>query len=97
MLNEAGFVKVDDHLRVLGHPNVFVVGDIAASDPNRSSARNWGHRIVAHNVRCYLKDEEERMKRWLSGVSELVSTLRGDDRGSGPRPSPDRSWPDSRS
>jgi NADH dehydrogenase FAD-containing subunit len=45
-----GFVRVDEHLRVPGHPEVFAVGDVAASDPHRSSARNWGWRVVAANA-----------------------------------------------
>lgn len=64
MLDEAGFVQVDDALRVSGHANVFAVGDIAASDGNRSSARNWGYQLVAHNVHCYLQGDESRMKRY---------------------------------
>jgi NADH dehydrogenase FAD-containing subunit len=51
LLDEQGFVRVDEHLAVPGHPRVFAVGDVAASDPHRSSARNWGWRIVCHNVR----------------------------------------------
>lgn len=52
MLDEDGFVRVDDHLRVPGHANVFAVGDVAASDPHRSSARNWGYLVVAWNLRA---------------------------------------------
>ncbi len=51
VLDTDGFVRVDDHLRVEGCRNVFAVGDVAASDPLRSSARNWGHRVVVANVR----------------------------------------------
>lgn len=66
MLDEAGFVKVDETLRVPGHANVFAVGDIAASDANRSSARNWGYRLVAHNIRCHLRGDEASMKRYTA-------------------------------
>ena len=52
MLDEQGFVRVDEHLRVPGHPNVYAVGDIAASDPHRSSARNWGYLVVARNIKA---------------------------------------------
>ena len=52
MLDEHGFVRVDEHLRVPGHPNVYAVGDVAASDPHRSSARNWGYLVVARNIRA---------------------------------------------
>ena len=64
MLNADGFVKTDDRLRVEGYSNVFAVGDIAASDPNRSSARNWGYRLLGHNIRAHLEDRESDMKRY---------------------------------
>lgn len=51
VLDDDGFVRVDRHLRVPGHPEVFAVGDVAASDPNRSSARNFGYRVVVANLR----------------------------------------------
>lgn len=54
-LDRDGFVRVDRNLRVVGCPNVFAVGDVAASDPLRSSARNWGHRVVVANVRALLR------------------------------------------
>lgn len=50
LLDEHGFVRVDEHLQAPDHPEVFAVGDVAASDPQRSSARNWGYRVVTHNV-----------------------------------------------
>jgi apoptosis-inducing factor 2 len=64
MLNDAGFVKADALLRVAGYDNVFTVGDIAATDPHRSSARNWGYRLLGHNIRAYLEDREADMKRY---------------------------------
>lgn len=51
ILDERGFVKVDEHLRVHGHRDVYAVGDVAASDPARSSARNFGYRVVVRNIR----------------------------------------------
>ncbi len=78
LLDEGGFVRVDEHLQVPGHPDVYAVGDVAASDPNRSSARNWGYRIVVANVRAHLKGGDKRKRfsapdhRWGSvlGVQE---------------------------
>jgi NADH dehydrogenase FAD-containing subunit len=64
MLNDEGFVKADEFLRVQGYNNVFTVGDIAASDPHRSSARNWGYRLLGHNIRAYLEGREADMKRY---------------------------------
>ncbi|MFO0695554.1 MAG: FAD-dependent oxidoreductase [Polyangiales bacterium] len=62
MLDAEGYVKADANLRVPGTENVFAVGDVAASDPNRSSARNSGFLTVAHNVRCLLEGKPHRMK-----------------------------------
>ena len=62
MLTSEGFVKSDIFLRVAGYENVFTVGDIAKTDDTRSSARNAGHLILAHNVKAYLEGRSERMK-----------------------------------
>lgn len=64
LLDADGYVKVDSQLRVPGCSNVFAVGDVAASDPDRSTARNSGHAIVAHNVRRQLAGDEQGMKRY---------------------------------
>jgi NADH dehydrogenase FAD-containing subunit len=52
LLDDDGFVRVTPELRVPGHEGVFAVGDIASTDPLRSSARNRGDALVAHNVRA---------------------------------------------
>lgn len=54
VLDDDGFVRVDRSLRVVGHEDVFAVGDVAATDPLRSSARNFAHRLVAANVQVVL-------------------------------------------
>jgi len=41
---------VNPDLRVPGHRGVFAIGDVAATDPLRSSARNRADSILAHNV-----------------------------------------------
>lgn len=75
MLDEAGFVRVDEHLRVQGYEDVFAVGDIAASDPNRSSARNFGYRLVAHNIRATLSGKPRAMKRYTATPYRWGSVL----------------------
>src|SRR6188472_4202645 len=39
LLDDLGFVRTTPQLQVPGHPTVFAVGDVAATDPLRSSAR----------------------------------------------------------
>jgi hypothetical protein len=59
--------------QVPGVTNVFAVGDVAASDPLRSSARNWGYRVIASNVGSVLRGHAPRRcsrapeYRWGSG------------------------------
>ncbi len=63
VLDADGFVRVDAALRVAGTRNVFSVGDVAATDPLRSSARNFAHRHVAANVRAVLEGRR-RLRRF---------------------------------
>jgi apoptosis-inducing factor 2 len=50
LLDEHGFVRVTPELRVPGQGGVFALGDVAATDPLRSSARNRADGLLAHNV-----------------------------------------------
>jgi NADH dehydrogenase FAD-containing subunit len=52
LLDDNGFVRVTPELQVPGHLGVFAVGDVAATDPLRSSARNRADGLLAHNVRA---------------------------------------------
>lgn len=54
VLDDDGFVRVEPTLMLPGHPGVFAVGDVAATDPLRTSARNQGHLVAARNVRAHL-------------------------------------------
>jgi NADH dehydrogenase FAD-containing subunit len=64
MLDNHGFVQVDSFLRVEGHENIFAVGDVAATDVHRSSARNQGYETVSKNIRKVLQGKSEKMKRF---------------------------------
>lgn len=76
MLDEQGFVRVDRKLRVEGYRNIFALGDIAASDPHRSSARNWGFRLVAHNIRQYARLLRSASRSGSVDDAELEQALR---------------------
>jgi apoptosis-inducing factor 2 len=73
LLDEHGFVRVTPDLRVPGHRGVFAVGDVAATDTLRSSARNRGDALVAHNIRAEFTGRQLRTfrtpgRRWGSLV-----------------------------
>lgn len=50
LLDAEGFVSVTTELRVPGQRGVFAIGDVAATDPLRSSARNRADVVLAHNI-----------------------------------------------
>ncbi|MBZ5740473.1 FAD-dependent oxidoreductase [Nocardioides mangrovi] len=54
LLDQQGFVRVAPDLSVIGAPDVFAIGDVAATDPLRGSARNRADRLLARNVRRHL-------------------------------------------
>ncbi len=57
LLDERGFVRVTPQLQVPGHPEIFAIGDVAATDALRSSARNRADGLLANNIRAYLADK----------------------------------------
>ncbi|ASR03306.1 FAD-dependent oxidoreductase [Gordonia rubripertincta] len=65
ILDADGFVRVTPELRVPGHQRVYAVGDIAATDPLRSSARNRADRLLAHNVRVDLSGRPDRARTYV--------------------------------
>ena len=71
VLDEGGFVKVAPDLSVLGAPGVFAIGDVAATDPLRGSARNRADRMLSDNIRRHLsgrplRSYRPRRRRWGS-------------------------------
>jgi len=80
LLDDDGFVRVTSELKVPGHPGVYAVGDVAASDPLRSSARNRGDALVSHNVRAEFTGKKMRTyrtpgRRWGSLVGAQANGL----------------------
>lgn len=71
LLDTNGFVRVTPQLSVPGHGGVFAIGDVAATDPLRSSARNRADGLLAHNVRAQidhtpLRNYRAPTRRWGS-------------------------------
>ena len=54
LLDDDGFVRVSPDLQVAGAEGVFAIGDVAATDPIRSSARNRADKLLAKNIRAHL-------------------------------------------
>jgi len=80
LLDEHGFVRVTTDLRVPGHPDLFAVGDVAATDPLRTSARNRADALLAHNVRAAfagkpLRHYQPPARRWGSVLGPLPDGL----------------------
>ncbi len=63
LLDADGFVTVTTELRVPHHRGVFAIGDVAATDPLRSSARNRADGLLAHNIRAELAGRPMRTYR----------------------------------
>ena len=73
LLDEDGFIRVTPELRVPGYRGVFAIGDVAATDPLRSSARNRADAVLAHNVRAEpagrpLRSYKPPRRRWGSVI-----------------------------
>jgi apoptosis-inducing factor 2 len=71
LLDGNGFVCVTTQLQIPGHPEVFAIGDVAATDPLRSSARNRADGLLAHNIAAFfagkpLRDYRPPQRRWGS-------------------------------
>jgi NADH dehydrogenase FAD-containing subunit len=50
LLDDHGFVRVDEYLRAAGRSDVFAIGDVAATDPLRTSARGRADGLLARNI-----------------------------------------------
>lgn len=73
ILDERGFVRVTPELQVPGFDGVFAVGDVAATDPLRSSARNRADGLLANNVSAHFTGG--RMRRYRPPASRWGSVL----------------------
>ena len=73
LLDEHRFVRVTPELRVPDQRGVFAIGDVAATDPLRTSARNRADGLLARNIMAEFADRPLRSfrpagRRWGSVV-----------------------------
>lgn len=81
LLDAAGFVATGTSLQVAGHPGIFAVGDVAATDPLRASARGRADKLLARNIRAHLagralRDYRPPRHRWGSVLGVEPDGLR---------------------
>jgi apoptosis-inducing factor 2 len=74
-LDEEGYVRTEPSLQVPGHPEVFAIGDVAATDPLRSSARNWAYRILASNIAAFHRADAAAIKPFVPPARRWGSIL----------------------
>ncbi|MBM3594315.1 MAG: pyridine nucleotide-disulfide oxidoreductase [Alphaproteobacteria bacterium] len=74
-LDPQGYIKVTPSLQTPQWPEIFAIGDVAATDLHRSSARNWAYKVLAQNIGAYLAGKAAEMQvykppeyRWGSVV-----------------------------
>ncbi|MCZ4499995.1 MAG: dihydrolipoamide dehydrogenase [Marmoricola sp.] len=80
VLDADGFVEVDAYLRVPGADGVYAIGDVAATDPLRTSARSRADGLLAHNIRADRdggtpKAFKPAARRWGSVVGAQGNSL----------------------
>lgn len=73
LLDDRGFVIVGDTLQTPSRPEVFAIGDVAATDPLRSSARNRADALLAGNIRAHVAGRP--LKRYQASRSRWGSVL----------------------
>jgi NADH dehydrogenase FAD-containing subunit len=80
LLNDDGFVRVNADLQLPERPEIFAIGDIAATDPLRTSARNRADKILGRNIRAHLKGRPLKAykpprRRWGSIIGNQPNGL----------------------
>ena len=81
MLDARGFVLTEPTLQLPGYSDIFAIGDVAATDSNRSSARNWAYNIIVHNVGAMLKGQPDKLKQFVAPPNRWGSIIALQDDG----------------
>lgn len=74
-LDDQGYIRVTPTLQSPDWPEIFAIGDVAATDPHRSSARNWAYKVLAHNIAAYLAGKAEEMRAYQAPEHRWGSVL----------------------
>jgi NADH dehydrogenase FAD-containing subunit len=57
--DERGYVRVDEHLRVVGEPNVFALGDVSDADRDMAGIATQQAGVLASNIRALITGDGE--------------------------------------
>jgi NADH dehydrogenase FAD-containing subunit len=79
--DERGYIRVDEHLRVVGETNVFAIGDVSDADRDTAGAASRQAEVVAANIRALISGEGE-LTRWETLPAIIVIPL-GPEGGAG--------------
>ena len=79
--NGRGYVRVDEHLRVVGESQVFALGDVADADRDMAGIATAQAKVVADNVRALITGEGE-LTRWET-FPPLIAIPLGPEGGAG--------------
>jgi NADH dehydrogenase FAD-containing subunit len=79
--DERGYIRVDEHLRVVGATNVFAVGDVSDADRDTAGAAGRQAAVVAANIRALITGEGE-LTTWET-LPPMIAIPLGPEGGAG--------------
>ncbi|MCW2965358.1 MAG: FAD-dependent oxidoreductase [Actinomycetia bacterium] len=79
--DERGYVRVDEHLRVVGETNVFAIGDVSDADRDTAGAASRQAGVVAANIRALITGEAE-LTSWET-LPPIIAIPLGPEGGAG--------------
>jgi apoptosis-inducing factor 2 len=79
-----GFIEVDQHLRVPGHPNVFALGDVSTADAKMAGFAGLQAAVVAANITAAISGSDELQT--YESMGPVIAVTIGPDGGAGQFP-----------
>jgi NADH dehydrogenase FAD-containing subunit len=79
--DERGYVRVDDHLRIVGGTNVFALGDVSDADRDMAGVASRQAAVVAANLRTLITDDGTLST--YEKIPALIAIPLGPDGGAG--------------
>jgi apoptosis-inducing factor 2 len=79
-----GFIPVDQHLRVPGHPNVFALGDVSTADAKMAGFAGLQAAVVASNITATISGSDELQT--YESMGPVIAVTIGPDGGAGQFP-----------